>query len=122
MFVINTQSKETVYEQLRHQIDTLVINDVLIAHDKLPSMRNLAMDLGINPNTVAKAYQSLESEGYIYIEGGKGCFIADDLKDKLTSKELDEFKQQIKKLKCLKVKQEKLIDEINKVFKEDNYD
>ncbi len=122
MFIINTQSKETVYEQLKSQVEKLVINDILVAHDKLPSVRSLACDLGINPNTVAKAYQQLESEGYIYTEGGKGCFITDDLKERITKSELDGFKKQIKKLKCLKFKQEELIKEIKEEFKEESYD
>ena len=66
MFLINLQGKETIYEQIKSQIIKFINAGVLKPNDKLPSVRELASDLGINPNTVQMAYQVLEQDGYIY--------------------------------------------------------
>ena len=76
MFLLNIQGKETIYEQIRSQIERFIKNGILKPDDKLPSVRSLANDLGINPNTVMKAYQELEKNGYIYTLNKKGVFVA----------------------------------------------
>ena len=78
MFLINLQGKESIYEQIRSQIEKFIKNGILKPDDKLPSVRTLAEDLGINPNTVMKAYQELERNGYIYTLNKKGVFVAKD--------------------------------------------
>ena len=78
MFLISLQGKESIYEQIRSQIEKFIMNGILKPDDKLPSVRSLAEDLGINPNTVMKAYQELEKNGYIYTLNKKGVFVAKD--------------------------------------------
>ena len=96
MFLINLQGKETIYEQIKAQIIKFINAGVLKPNDKLPSVRELASDLGINPNTVQKAYQELEQAGYIYSVFKKGSFISDiNVKDK----DLDEIYLLLKNLK-----------------------
>lgn len=73
------QGKEPLYEQIKNQIIKWIQAGVLNAHDKLPSVRNLAIELGINPNTVARSYQELEEEGYIYSLNKKGYYIKKDM-------------------------------------------
>ena len=75
MFTINLHGKSSIYEQIRSQILKFIQIGILKPNDKLPSVRELSMDLGINPNTVQKAYQKLEEDGYIYILSKKGAFI-----------------------------------------------
>ncbi len=77
MFAINYQSREPIYEQLYNNVIRLVGMGVLAPHEKLPTVRALAQQLGINPNTVSKSYQMLEQSGYIYSTVGKGTFVAD---------------------------------------------
>lgn len=77
MFTINLHGKESIYEQIRAQILRFIQIGILKPNDKLPSVRELSMDLGINPNTVQKAYQRLEEDGYIYILSKKGAFISE---------------------------------------------
>ena len=79
MFLINLQGKESIYEQIRSQIEKFIKSGILKSDDKLPSVRSLAEDLGINPNTVMKAYQELEKNGYIYTVNKKGVFVSKDL-------------------------------------------
>ena len=77
MFLINLQGKESIYEQIRCQIEKFIDAGVLKSGDKLPSVRSMAEELGINPNTVMKAYQELEKNGYIYTLNKKGVFVND---------------------------------------------
>ena len=65
MFVIDTQSKLPIFEQLKKQILEFITIGILSPNDKLPSVRAMASQIGVNPNTVAKAYQELEEQGYI---------------------------------------------------------
>lgn len=76
MFKLDWQSRVPIYRQLVQQIMQYVALDVLKPGDALPSVRNLARDLAINPNTVAKAYQELERAEIINSVGGKGSFVS----------------------------------------------
>jgi GntR family transcriptional regulator len=74
---IDPSSGTPIYRQIVDQVRQAVSSGVLRAGDKLPSVRDLAVDLAVNPNTIAKAYQELEREGVIETPRGKGSFIAD---------------------------------------------
>lgn len=76
MFSLNFESREPIYEQLYNNVVRLVALGVLKQDERLPTVRALAKDLGVNPNTVAKAYQMLERDGVIYSYTGKGSFIS----------------------------------------------
>lgn len=78
MFTINYQSREPIYEQLYNSVVRMIGMGLLNPHDKLPTVRALAQELGINPNTVSKSYQLLEQNGYVYSSVGKGSFVADN--------------------------------------------
>lgn len=75
MFQIDPTSRVPIYEQLINNVVRLTSVGVLKPDDKLPPVRALASQLGINPNTVAKAYRDLEMRGYIYSSVGRGSFI-----------------------------------------------
>lgn len=76
---ISLRSGGPIYQQLKEEVIRLACEGILAPDEQLPSVRALARELGINPNTVAKAYQELESEGVIYSMGGRGSFISGDL-------------------------------------------
>lgn len=76
MFAINLRSGVPIYEQLKKAIIENALLGVLEPDEQLPSVRSLSKELGVNPNTVQKAYQSLESDGIIYSLAGKGSFIS----------------------------------------------
>ena len=76
MFTIDLTSRTPIYEQIYFKIIELVIKGSLKENDQIPSVRNFAKESGINPNTVAKAYQELERNGIIYSLTGRGSFIA----------------------------------------------
>ncbi|MCG3056510.1 GntR family transcriptional regulator, partial [Escherichia coli] len=72
--VISNQSKEPIYEQIYHQIQKQVLADELKPGASLPSMRQLAKDLGISVITTKRAYEELEKDGFIFSIVGKGSF------------------------------------------------
>lgn len=76
MIKLDLQSKTPLYLQMEQQIIDLILMGVLKENEQLPSVRNLARDLGINPNTIQKAYQDMESRGIIYSVVGRGNFVA----------------------------------------------
>ncbi len=75
MLQLNFKSRVPVYEQLTEKIKELIIHNVLKHDEQLPSVRELALELTINPNTIQKAYRELERQGYIYSIQGKGSFV-----------------------------------------------
>ena len=85
MFDIDLMSRIPIYEQLYRKVIELILKGVLTEQEKLPSVRTLATELGVNPNTVAKAYSLLERDGIIYSLAGRGSFIAKP--DKLLAQE-----------------------------------
>ncbi len=76
MFRIDFASRTPIYEQLYKNILQMISLNVLKPHDKLPPVRTLAVDLGVNPNTVSKVYKMLEADGYVYSNVGRGSFVA----------------------------------------------
>ena len=76
MISIDTRSRVPIYTQLEKQIIKLINLGVYETDSPLPSVRSMACELGINPNTVAKAYKELEQQGVIYTVTGKGLFVS----------------------------------------------
>lgn len=76
MFTIDLTSRVPIYEQIYQRITELAVSGTLKENSQLPSVRILAKDARVNPNTVAKAYQELERRGFIYSVPGRGSFIA----------------------------------------------
>jgi GntR family transcriptional regulator len=76
MFTIDLRERTPIYEQLYKKVYELIAKGELKQDDKLPSVRELAKDLGVNPNTVQKAFQMLERDKIIYSLQGRGSFVA----------------------------------------------
>jgi GntR family transcriptional regulator len=75
MFELDLRSRAPIYEQLVDKIKELIIKNILKPDEQLPTVRVLASELTINPNTIQKAYRELENRGYIYSVPGKGNFV-----------------------------------------------
>ena len=76
MLSLNYRDGRPIYEQVRDGLRRLIITGAIPPGDKLPSVRALAGQLTINPNTIQRAYEALEQEGYAYSVPGKGSFAA----------------------------------------------
>ena len=99
MFQINLKSGDAIYLQLKEQVIRLALTGALESGDQLPSVRVLARELGINPNTVAKAYQELEAEGILCSVAGKGSFLTGDVRaaDSVRKNAREEFECAVRK-------------------------
>lgn len=78
MFTIDYKSRVPLYQQIVDNVEKLALRGILLPEQQLPSVRALAMELSINPNTIAKAYAELESRGIIYSLSGRGSFVSGD--------------------------------------------
>ena len=76
MITINTRDPRPIYLQIKEGLCRLILTGVLPEGERMPSVRELAGQLAINPNTIQRAYRELESEGFIYSMTGKGSFVA----------------------------------------------
>ena len=77
MIHLDYRDNRPIYEQVRDGLRKLMVTGMLRSGDKLPSVRALAVELAINPNTIQRAYAQLEAEGYILSVSGKGTFVAE---------------------------------------------
>ena len=76
MISLNYRDARPIYEQVKDGLRHLVVTGAIQTGDRLPSVRALGSSLAINPNTIQRAYESLEAEGYLYTVAGKGSFAA----------------------------------------------
>lgn len=76
MIQLDFSDRRPLYEQIKEKFKELIISGAMKEHEKIPSVRELASILTINPNTIQRAYKELEEEGYIYSQRAKGSFIA----------------------------------------------
>ena len=111
MILLDYRDSRPIYEQVQDGLRRLMVSGVLREGEKLPSVRALASQLAINPNTIQRAYEALEREGYVYSIGGKGSFVAprrevDDGRKEELFKQLDAA---VKELRFLGVTKEELI-------------
>ena len=77
MIIIDYKDSRPFYEQIVEKFKSLILKGVLETDSKMPSVRSLAMELSINPNTIQKAYAQLERDGFIYTVKGRGNFVAE---------------------------------------------
>ena len=76
MIILDYQDRRPIYEQIVEKFQILIVQGVLEADSQMPSVRKLAMELSINPNTIQRAYTELEKQGFIYPVKGKGNFVS----------------------------------------------
>ena len=119
MFQIDLRGgRGAIYQQLKEEVMRLCSLEVLRPDDQLPSVRALARELGINPNTVAKAYSQLEADGITYSVPGKGSFISGDIlrMGEVRRKMLEGFTDEARKARSLGVTKEELTGILDIVF------
>lgn len=113
MFAIDLRERTPIYEQLYKRITELVIKGELKQDDRLPSVRELAKELGVNPNTVAKAFQMLERDKVIYSLQGRGSFIAAVQTDSIKERTLAAFDAAVAEALKAGISFDELIDRLN---------
>ena len=96
MIALDYRDRRPLYEQIIERFQDLMYQEVLKENEKLPSVRSLAMELSINPNTIQRAYTELERQGFIYSVKGKGSFVADS--GRLRRERLREWEREFDRL------------------------
>jgi GntR family transcriptional regulator len=111
MISLNYRDSRPIYEQIRDGLRKLIVTGAMQPDEKLPSVRALAQQLSINPNTIQRAYNELESEGYIYSVPGKGSFASGDTgaEDARRQELKEKLRELVTELKYLGVSGEELI-------------
>lgn len=117
---IDLQNRKPIYEQIVERFQTLIVNGILEPDSQMPSVRSLAMELSINPNTIQKAYSMLEQQGYIYPVKGRGNFVSGNagLKAKKQESVFLELKELVKKGKELEIEQATFLEKARQYFEE----
>lgn len=118
MIILDYRDRRPIYEQIVDRFQELMVSGVLEEDTQLPSVRSLAMDLSINPNTIQRAYAELERQGYIYSVKGKGSFVADNSHIKDSKKEMILKKQEetAVEARLLGIEKEKMYGIIDQVY------
>ena len=120
MILLDYRDKRPIYEQIVDKLERLIVGGGLEANYKMPSVRSMAMELSVNPNTIQRAYAMLEQEGYIYTVSGRGSFVAHECEGRSgkvaeVTKELEEV---LGKAKEVGMTLEATLQVVNKTFKE----
>ena len=108
MISLNYRDSRPIYEQIKDGLRKLIVTGAIGTDEKLPSVRSLATQLSINPNTIQRAYESLEQEGYAYSVPGKGSFAAlpRDVTDKRREELLEKLDAIVQELAYLGMSRE----------------
>jgi GntR family transcriptional regulator len=110
MILIDYKDRRPIYEQIIEKFQQMILCGALQPGDAMPSVRSLAMDLSLNPNTIQRVYQELERAGYIYTMKGKGCFVS-EIKEAAQSKRKElqqEFEACVKRAMSAGISKEEL--------------
>ncbi|MBE5956031.1 MAG: GntR family transcriptional regulator [Lachnospiraceae bacterium] len=76
MIILDYKDRRPLYEQIVDKFSDMILKGILKPDEKMPSVRNLAMELSINPNTIQRAYMELERKGFVYSVKGRGNFVS----------------------------------------------
>ena len=111
MLTLNYRDSRPIYGQIKDGLRKMIVTGALAPDEKLPSVRGLAMDLAINPNTIQRAYAELEAEGFIYSVPGKGSFASMGADSAAVRREelLAKLRELLQELRCLNVTDAEII-------------
>lgn len=125
MIQVDIRSRVPIYEQLYENVRKMILQGALVEDEKIPSVRELASLLTINPNTIQKAFKALEKDGYIYSVSGRGNFV------NVLNRTLMDQEQEVvfKKLysvmeeaRLVGIPKDKILEGLSVCYKEENND
>ena len=118
MIMLDYSDKRPIYEQVVDKFKELIYKGVLKKDEQMPSVRSLAVELSINPNTIQRAYGELERDGFIYAVKGRGNYVS-DINGMLPKRQEDfyiEVDTLLEKMPELEISKERLISHITSYF------
>lgn len=118
MLSINYKDPRPIYEQIRDALRQLILSGAIGPGEKLPSVRELAASLAINPNTIQRAYRELEHLGLIYTQPGRGAFASQD--NTAAQRRQEELLEQlggiVRELKALSTSETEIANRIKRIY------
>ncbi len=120
MILLDYRDKRPIYEQVVEKLERLIVSGGLEPLTKMPSVRSLAMELSVNPNTVQRAYAQLEQDGYLYTVSGRGSFVTaeNEWRENRQGKILQEWKSITLQAKEAGLGEDRLSEELHLLYGE----
>lgn len=122
MYTIDNMSRVPVYEQIIRQVEGQILSGALQPGDAMPSVRGLAEELGVNPNTIQKAYAELDHRGLTSSVPGRGSFLREDAMDRLIAylneTALPEFKNMLRGMQVAGATNEDILSFVKRLLNE----
>ena len=121
MIQLNYKEARPLYEQIKESIRKMVISNAFLADEKLPSVREMASQLAVNPNAIERAHQELEQDGYVYRRKDEGTFVAKENRvNEMRRRELmQKFDLVVRELSELSVSSNELAERVEVITKGD---
>ena len=118
MIIIDYRDKRPLYEQVTEKLAQLIICGALESNAKLPSVRALAMELSINPNTIQRAYNQLEQDGYIYTIVGRGNYVTDsnEWQKRYQTAAFQELEESLEKARLAGITMEEIVKTADRIY------
>ena len=118
MILLDYRDKRPIYEQVVEKLERLILGGALETDAKMPSVRAMGMDLAVNPNTIQRAYNQLEQEGYLYTVSGRGSFVApeSEWREGKKKKLLTEWRLVTERAKEAGLTREQLVIQLDQVY------
>ena len=119
MIIIDYKDPRPIYEQIIEKLQELIVKGILEPDSQLPSVRSLAMELSINPNTIQKAYGELERRGYLYTVKGKGSFVSfhEEMLREVQESSKAKIRKAVEEGREVKLTQDDVLEIIKEVFR-----
>ena len=108
MVILDYRDARPIYSQICDGLREQILSGILRPEDKLPSVRELATQLTINPKTIQRAYRELEAEGWIVSVAGKGCFVCGVPAEKDRDAHLEAFDKMVSQLLTMGITRQEL--------------
>ncbi|XOQ44596.1 MAG: HTH gntR-type domain-containing protein [Clostridium sp.] len=118
----NLKSDRPIYSQLIEQIQLMIVSGIYAPGSRLPSVRDMAAEASVNPNTMQRALSKLESDGLIYSQRTSGRYVTEDVQKIMQTKNnlaADLIQEFIQKMNRLGFDTEQTINMVNRIMKEE---
>ena len=124
MILLDYRDKRPIYEQVVEKLERLIASGGLEPLTKMPSVRSLAMELAVNPNTIQRAYAQLEQDGYLYTVAGRGSFVTaeSEWKKNLQAKVLAQWQEATREARDFGLPEEELQKQLHQLYEEADHD
>ena len=123
MILLDYKDRRPIYEQVIEKFQQMILCGALQAGEAMPSVRSLAMELSLNPNTIQRAYTDLENSGFVYTVSGRGCFVSEKNEASLIMEQnarIKELKKALREVREAGIEKSVVAEIFEKEWQDDN--